>query len=59
MFFIFSKYFPKHKLPQNVVATSDAKAALLGADYCLHAVPVQVWRIGLKILNLLLRQMLI
>ncbi|XP_024026038.1 glycerol-3-phosphate dehydrogenase [NAD(+)] 2, chloroplastic [Morus notabilis] len=35
------KYFPKHKLPQNVVATSDAKAALLGADYCLHAVPVQ------------------
>lgn len=35
------KFFPKHKLPENVVATSDAKAALLGADYCLHAVPVQ------------------
>jgi glycerol-3-phosphate dehydrogenase len=25
-----------------VIATTDAKAALLGADYCLHAVPVQV-----------------
>ncbi|KAF9598853.1 hypothetical protein IFM89_031973 [Coptis chinensis] len=35
------KYFPEHKLPENVVATSDAKAALLGADFCLHAVPVQ------------------
>ncbi|TYJ38323.1 hypothetical protein E1A91_A05G436200v1 [Gossypium mustelinum] len=28
-------------LPENVTATSDAKTALLGADYCLHAVPVQ------------------
>ncbi|XP_071723252.1 glycerol-3-phosphate dehydrogenase [NAD(+)] 2, chloroplastic-like [Rutidosis leptorrhynchoides] len=35
------KYFPQHKLPENVLATTDAKAALLGADYCLHAVPVQ------------------
>ncbi|MFQ6647375.1 hypothetical protein Gotur_021091 [Gossypium turneri] len=35
------KYFPEHKLPENVTATSDAKTALLGADYCLHAVPVQ------------------
>ncbi|XP_057979361.1 glycerol-3-phosphate dehydrogenase [NAD(+)] 2, chloroplastic isoform X2 [Malania oleifera] len=35
------KYFPEHKLPENVIATTDAKAALLGADYCLHAVPVQ------------------
>ncbi|GMY08386.1 glycerol-3-phosphate dehydrogenase [NAD(+)] 2, chloroplastic [Fagus crenata] len=35
------KYFPKHKLPENVIATTDAKAALLAADYCLHAVPVQ------------------
>ncbi|KAI4306965.1 hypothetical protein L6164_030200 [Bauhinia variegata] len=34
-------YFPEHKLPENVVATTDAKAAFLGADYCLHAVPVQ------------------
>ncbi|KAL6126858.1 hypothetical protein ACLB2K_074903 [Fragaria x ananassa] len=36
-----SKYFPEHKLPENVIATTDAKAALLNADYCLHAVPVQ------------------
>ncbi|XP_008233889.1 PREDICTED: glycerol-3-phosphate dehydrogenase [NAD(+)] 2, chloroplastic [Prunus mume] len=35
------KYFPEHKLPDNVIATTDAKTALLGADYCLHAVPVQ------------------
>jgi glycerol-3-phosphate dehydrogenase len=37
-----SKYFPEHKLPDNVIATTDAKAALLDADFCLHAVPVQV-----------------
>lgn len=36
------KYFPEHKLPDNVIATTDAKAALLDADFCLHAVPVQV-----------------
>ncbi|KAK9913867.1 hypothetical protein M0R45_037672 [Rubus argutus] len=36
-----SKYFPEHKLPENVIATTDAKAALLDADYCVHAVPVQ------------------
>ncbi|XP_055831343.1 glycerol-3-phosphate dehydrogenase [NAD(+)] 2, chloroplastic isoform X3 [Solanum dulcamara] len=35
------KYFPQHELPKNVIATTDAKAALLGADFCLHAVPVQ------------------
>ncbi|KAF2305778.1 hypothetical protein GH714_008150 [Hevea brasiliensis] len=35
------KYFPEHKLPDNVIATTDPKTALLGADYCLHAVPVQ------------------
>ncbi|XP_002520875.2 glycerol-3-phosphate dehydrogenase [NAD(+)] 2, chloroplastic isoform X2 [Ricinus communis] len=35
------KYFPQHKLPDNVIATTDPKSALLGADYCLHAVPVQ------------------
>ncbi|KAL0003539.1 hypothetical protein SO802_017320 [Lithocarpus litseifolius] len=35
------KYLPKYKLPGNVIATTDAKSALLGADYCLHAVPVQ------------------
>lgn len=37
-----SKYFPAHKLPENVVATTDARAALQGADFCFHAVPVQV-----------------
>ncbi|KAL8171440.1 hypothetical protein V2J09_023244 [Rumex salicifolius] len=31
----------EHKLPDNVIATTDAKNALLGADFCLHAVPVQ------------------
>ncbi|PPS05970.1 hypothetical protein GOBAR_AA14671 [Gossypium barbadense] len=41
VFSVVSKYFPEHKLPENVTATSDAKTALLGADYCLHAVPVQ------------------
>ncbi|GJR79119.1 glycerol-3-phosphate dehydrogenase [NAD(+)] 2, chloroplastic [Tanacetum coccineum] len=35
------KYFPDHKLPDNVIATTDAKTAFTGADYCLHAVPVQ------------------
>ncbi|XP_021758239.1 glycerol-3-phosphate dehydrogenase [NAD(+)] 2, chloroplastic-like isoform X1 [Chenopodium quinoa] len=35
------KYFPNHKLPKNLIATTDAKSALQGADFCLHAVPVQ------------------
>ncbi|CAN0877219.1 Glycerol-3-phosphate dehydrogenase [NAD(+)] 2, chloroplastic [Linum grandiflorum] len=35
------KYFPHHKLPVNVIATTDPKTAMLGADYCFHAVPVQ------------------
>uniref|UniRef100_A0A2C9VLF0 Glycerol-3-phosphate dehydrogenase NAD-dependent N-terminal domain-containing protein n=1 Tax=Manihot esculenta TaxID=3983 RepID=A0A2C9VLF0_MANES len=35
------KYFPEYKLPDNVIATTDPKTALIGADYCLHAVPVQ------------------
>ncbi|KAH9767550.1 glycerol-3-phosphate dehydrogenase (NAD(+)) 2 [Citrus sinensis] len=35
------RYFPEQKLPENVIATTDAKTALLGADYCLHAMPVQ------------------
>ncbi|XP_076890007.1 glycerol-3-phosphate dehydrogenase [NAD(+)] 2, chloroplastic [Bidens hawaiensis] len=35
------KYFPDHRLPDNVVATMDAKTAFTGADFCLHAVPVQ------------------
>ncbi|KAL8199779.1 hypothetical protein R6Q57_013347 [Mikania cordata] len=35
------KYFPEHKLPENVIATMDAKTAFTGANFCLHAVPVQ------------------
>lgn len=46
-FFSVSNYFPDHTLPENVVATTDAKSALRDADYCLHAVPVQVIRICL------------
>lgn len=45
IFFCSSKYFPEHKLPENVIATTDVKAALLGADFCFHAVPVQVIQI--------------
>ena len=44
-YFTISRYFPEHKLPDNVIATTDAKTALLGADYCLHAVPVQVFQV--------------
>lgn len=36
-----SKYFPRHTLPHNVVATTDAKVAFEGSEYCIHAVPVQ------------------
>lgn len=49
MLFMSSKYFPDHKLPKNVVATTDAQTALLKADYCLHAVPVQVLSFNLTI----------
>ncbi|PKA51124.1 Glycerol-3-phosphate dehydrogenase [NAD(+)] 2, chloroplastic [Apostasia shenzhenica] len=35
------KYFPEFKLPENVVATTNSKDAFVGADFCLHAVPVQ------------------
>ena len=51
MFFVLSKYFPEHKLPGNIIATSDAKTALLGADYCFHAVPVQVFSTRADISN--------
>ncbi|XP_072968926.1 glycerol-3-phosphate dehydrogenase [NAD(+)] 2, chloroplastic isoform X1 [Typha angustifolia] len=34
-------YFPEYKLPENIIATTNAKDALAGADFCLHAVPVQ------------------
>ncbi|CAN6469438.1 unnamed protein product [Victoria cruziana] len=36
-----SKYLSSYILPNNVCATTDAKAALLGADFCIHAIPVQ------------------
>lgn len=49
MTFLLSKYFPSHKLPINVIATTDAKAALLGADFCFHAVPVQVFHYPIEI----------
>ncbi|WVZ62490.1 hypothetical protein U9M48_012238 [Paspalum notatum var. saurae] len=35
------KYLPDHILPENIVATTSAAAALAGADFCFHAVPVQ------------------
>ncbi|KAJ7527097.1 hypothetical protein O6H91_16G036700 [Diphasiastrum complanatum] len=35
------KYFPHHTLPKNVVATLDAEEALAGAQFCIHAIPVQ------------------
>eukprot|EP00271_Cylindrocystis_brebissonii_P000032 TRINITY_DN10036_c0_g2_i2.p1 TRINITY_DN10036_c0_g2~~TRINITY_DN10036_c0_g2_i2.p1 ORF type:complete len:762 (+),score=76.61 TRINITY_DN10036_c0_g2_i2:665-2950(+) len=35
------KCFPKHQLPANVRATVDPREALDGAQYCIHAVPVQ------------------
>ncbi|XP_073386719.1 glycerol-3-phosphate dehydrogenase [NAD(+)] 2, chloroplastic-like [Physcomitrium patens] len=35
------KYFPRHQLPKNVTATTDAREALQDAHYCVHAVPVQ------------------
>jgi glycerol-3-phosphate dehydrogenase (NAD+) len=30
-------------LPENIVATTSAADALAGADFCFHAVPVQVF----------------
>lgn len=35
------KFFPNHVLPANVRATTDPREALDGAQYCIHAVPVQ------------------
>lgn len=55
---VFSRYFPEQKLPENVIATTDAKTALLGADYCLHAVPVQVFQVSVFCCFLLYYQIL-
>lgn len=35
------RYLPGHALPPNVRATTDPADALTGADYVVHAVPVQ------------------
>lgn len=35
------KYLPKYELPRNIRATTDAKEALSGCDFIIHAVPVQ------------------
>ena len=35
------RYLPAHTLPTNVRASTDAQEALAGADYIVHAVPVQ------------------
>lgn len=36
-----SRYLPDYELPLNVTATTSAKDALKGAQYAIHAVPVQ------------------
>ncbi|KAJ4749271.1 Glycerol-3-phosphate dehydrogenase [NAD(+)] [Rhynchospora pubera] len=36
-----TKYFPRHQLPPNIVATTSPSHALAAADFCFHAVPVQ------------------
>mmetsp|Transcript_35403 Transcript_35403/g.56931 ORF Transcript_35403/g.56931 Transcript_35403/m.56931 type:complete len:354 (-) Transcript_35403:167-1228(-) len=36
-----TKYLPAYELPSSVRATTDAAAALGGADFIIHAVPVQ------------------
>jgi hypothetical protein len=35
-------------LPENIVATTSATDALVGADFCFHAVPVQVFTVPCK-----------
>ena len=36
-----AKYLPQYELPDSVRATTDPAAALAGADFIIHAVPVQ------------------
>ena len=36
-----ARYLPKHTLPPNVRATTDAAEAIGSADYIVHAIPVQ------------------
>jgi glycerol-3-phosphate dehydrogenase (NAD+) len=42
------KYLPTYELPVNIRASTDAKEALAGCDYIIHAVPVQQSRIFLN-----------
>jgi len=39
-----SRYLPDYELPPNVSATTDIEAAVEGAQYAVHAVPVQASR---------------
>ncbi|KAI8105543.1 hypothetical protein M9434_000128 [Picochlorum sp. BPE23] len=43
-----SRYLPDFRLPDQVTATTSAEAALKGAQYAIHAVPVQHSRDFLK-----------
>jgi glycerol-3-phosphate dehydrogenase (NAD+) len=36
-----ARYLPTHTLPPNVRASTDAAEAIAGADYVVHAIPVQ------------------
>jgi hypothetical protein len=36
-----TRYMPKHSLPSNIRATTDAAEAIQGSQYAIHAVPVQ------------------
>ena len=51
--FYCSKYLPEHRLPENIVATTSAADALAGADFCFHAVPVQVFTFLVQALRVL------
>ncbi|KAH7423307.1 hypothetical protein KP509_12G048500 [Ceratopteris richardii] len=35
------KYFPRHVLPRNIIATTDPQEAFKDSEYCIHALPVQ------------------
>jgi glycerol-3-phosphate dehydrogenase (NAD+) len=39
-----TRYLPDYELPSNIRATTDAKEAILGAQFAVHAVPVQSTR---------------
>ena len=51
--FYCSKYLPEHRLPENIVATTSAADALAGADFCFHAIPVQVFTFLFEALRVL------